>query len=56
MNRSEQVAAAVALRAAGLDVEATPRGVLVESVAVDVPAAGEVESGDVIVEAVGLER
>ena len=53
MNRSEQVAAAVALRAAGLDVEATPRGVLVESVAVDVPASGEVENGDVIVAAAG---
>ena len=53
MSRSEQVAAAVALRAGGLDVEATPRGVLVESVAVDVPAAGAVEDGDVIVAAAG---
>jgi PDZ domain-containing protein len=53
MNRSEQVAAAVALRAAGLDVEATPMGVLVESVAVDVPASGDLENGDVIVEAAG---
>ena len=53
MNRSEQVAAAVALRAGGLEVEATPRGVLVESVAVDVPAAGAVEDGDVIVAAAG---
>ena len=34
MNRSEQVAAAVALRAGGLDVRTTPRGVLVEAVAV----------------------
>jgi PDZ domain-containing protein len=53
MNRSERIAAAVALRAAGLGVEATPRGVLIESVAVDVPAARSLESGDVIVEAAG---
>lgn len=49
MRRSEQVAAAVALRAGGLDVETTARGVLVETVAVDVPAAKALESGDVIV-------
>jgi PDZ domain-containing protein len=49
MQRSERVASAVALRAAGLDVEATPRGALVISVARDVPASGEVEPGDVIV-------
>ena len=49
MSRSEQVAAAVAMRAAGLDVRAEPRGVLVEAVAVDVPAAKALESGDVIV-------
>jgi PDZ domain-containing protein len=53
MNRSEQVAAAVALRAGGLDVTTTPRGVLVEAVAVDVPAAKVLESGDVIVRAAG---
>jgi Lon-like protease len=53
MTRSERVAAAVALRAAGLDVETTPLGVLVESVAVDVPAAKSLESGDVIVAAAG---
>jgi Lon-like protease len=53
MNRSEQVAAAVALRAGGLDVRTTPRGVLVEAVAVDVPAAKVLESGDVIVAAAG---
>lgn len=53
MNRSERIAAAVALRAAGLGVQAIPRGVLVESVAVDVPAARSLESGDVIVEAAG---
>jgi PDZ domain-containing protein len=49
MRRSEQVAAAVALRAGGLDVSTTPRGVLVEAVAVDVPAAKALSSGDVIV-------
>jgi PDZ domain-containing protein len=55
MNRSERVAAAVALSAAGLDVDAAPRGVLVESVAVDVPAARTLESGDVILAAAGRE-
>ena len=49
MQRSEQIAAAVALEAAGLDVETTPRGVLVEAVAVDVPAAKALSSGDLIV-------
>jgi PDZ domain-containing protein len=53
MNRSKQVAAAVALRAGGLDVTTTPRGVLVEAIAVDVPAAKVLESGDVIVRAAG---
>jgi Lon-like protease len=53
MSRSERIAAAVALEAAGIDVETTPRGVLVESVAGDVPAAGTLESGDVIVAAAG---
>jgi Lon-like protease len=53
MNRSERIAAAVALRAAGLGVEAIPRGVLIESVALDVPAAGSLEAGDVIVQAAG---
>lgn len=51
MDRSEQVAAAVAMRASGLDVEATPRGVLVEAVAADAPAAEVLSSGDVIVAA-----
>lgn len=53
MNRSERVAAAVALRAAGLDVHTAPRGVIVEAVALDVPAASSLESGDVIVAAAG---
>jgi Lon-like protease len=53
MARSEEVAAAVALKAAGYDVKATPRGALVEAVATDVPAAKQLHSGDVIVAALG---
>jgi Lon-like protease len=49
MERSEQVASAVALTAAGLDVQATPEGALVIGVAQDVPAAAKVQAGDVIV-------
>jgi PDZ domain-containing protein len=49
MRHSEQVAAAVALRADGRAVETVPRGVLVEAVALDVPAAKSLSSGDVIV-------
>ena len=49
MSRSEQVAAAVAMKAAGLPVETTPTGVLVEGVAIDVPAANVLRSGDLIV-------
>lgn len=49
MQRSELVASAVALRELGYDVRASPRGALVTSVASDVPAATEIESGDVIV-------
>jgi len=53
MARSEQVAAAVALKAAGYNVKSTPRGALVEAVATDVPAAKKLHSGDVIVAALG---
>ena len=53
MARSEQVAAAVALKAAGYDVKSTPKGALVEAVATDVPAAKRLRSGDVIVMALG---
>lgn len=49
MERSEEIAAAVALRQAGYEVDATPRGVLVDAVASDVPAASKLRSGDVIV-------
>jgi Lon-like protease len=49
MKRSEETAAVVALRALGYDVVATPNGVLVTSVAPDVPAAASLVPGDVIV-------
>ncbi|MEO5634021.1 S16 family serine protease [Gaiella sp.] len=48
MARSEQTAAAVALRQAGYTVKATPRGALVDAVASDAPAAKVLRSGDVI--------
>jgi Lon-like protease len=53
MDRSERVAAAVALEAAGYRVQATPTGVLVEGVAIDAPAASVLREGDVIVGAAG---
>ena len=53
MERSERIAAAVAFREAGLDVDAMPRGALVEAVAIDVPAAKTLRGGDVIVQAGG---
>jgi Lon-like protease len=49
MERSERIAAVVALRTLGYDVVATPSGVLVSSVSSDVPAAKILEEGDVIV-------
>jgi Lon-like protease len=49
MQRSERIAAVVALRALGYDVEATPSGVLVTSVYTNVPAANVLEANDVIV-------
>jgi Lon-like protease len=49
MQRSEKTAAVVALRALGYRVVATPSGVLVTGVSSDVPAAGSLEDGDVIV-------
>ena len=53
MARSEDVAAAVALRAAGYKVSAVPRGVIVEAIDPSVPAARILKDGDVIVEAAG---
>ena len=55
MARSERTAAAVALRAAGYKVRARPQGALIEGVATDVPAAGKLRRGDVIVEAAGMQ-
>lgn len=49
MDRSQQVAAAVALRELGRDVKAEPEGALVVAVAADAPAAGKIEATDVIV-------
>jgi Lon-like protease len=49
MTRSQQIAAAVALRAAGYHVKANPTGALVEQVASDAPAAGKILPTDVIV-------
>lgn len=49
MARAEEIASAVALRAAGIDVAAKPRGALVVGVAEESPSAGLLEPGDVIV-------
>ena len=49
MDRSQEVAAAVALREQGLDVRAEPEGALVVAVAGDVPAADKLQPTDVIV-------
>jgi PDZ domain-containing protein len=49
MSRSQEVAAAVALRALGYKVSARATGVLVQDVARDAPAAGKLEPTDVIV-------
>jgi Lon-like protease len=53
MARSEKVAAAVALDAAGYDVGADPRGAIVEGVDPTAPAVRILKEGDVIVEAAG---
>jgi PDZ domain-containing protein len=49
MDRSKQIAAAVALRELGYDVKAEPEGALVVAVAPDAPANGKLEATDVIV-------
>jgi PDZ domain-containing protein len=49
MERSEEIAAAVALSALGYDVVAIPRGALVAGVAPDGPAVGKLQPEDVIV-------
>ncbi len=48
MDRSQQIAAAVALRELGYEIEAEPEGALVVGVAGDAPAAGKIEPTDVI--------
>jgi PDZ domain-containing protein len=55
MQRSERVASAVALEALGYDVRATPNGTLVVTVVHDVPAAKEIDTGDVIVGVDGVD-
>jgi PDZ domain-containing protein len=49
MKRSQEVAAAVALRQAGLDVKVRPTGVIVEGVYTNVPAAKVLRTGDLII-------
>jgi PDZ domain-containing protein len=49
MDRSEQIAAAVALRQLGYDVTAKPEGALIAGVAPGAPADGKVEPTEVIV-------
>jgi PDZ domain-containing protein len=53
MARSEDLAAAVALRAAGYKVRAAPHGAIVVTIEPSAPAAKELRPGDVIVEAAG---
>ena len=53
MTRSQQIAAAVALRAAGYRVRSTPTGATIEQVAGDAPAAGKLFPTDVVVSANG---
>ena len=54
MTRSQQVAAAVALRALGKNVRATPTGALIEAIDPQAPAAGKLQPGDVVVSAAGM--
>jgi Lon-like protease len=54
MQRSEQIASVVALRALGYRIVATPLGVLVTSVSPDVPAAKVIDPQDVVVAADGV--
>jgi PDZ domain-containing protein len=49
MSRSQSIAAAVALRELGYDVEAAPAGALVEGIFADTPAVGKLRPTDVIV-------
>jgi len=49
MSRSQEYAAAVALRALGRKVQVTTRGALIENVGGGFPAAGKLRPGDVVV-------
>jgi PDZ domain-containing protein len=49
MRRSQQVAAAVALRQAGYDVKVVPTGVLITTIFAGTPAAEKLHAGDVVV-------
>ena len=49
MDRSQEVAAAVALRELGYEIDAEPEGALVVAVAQDAPAAGKLQPTEVIV-------
>ena len=53
MDRSEEIAAAVALKQLGYDVKASADGVIVDAVRSDVPANGLLQPSDVIVSAQG---
>ena len=53
MDRSEEIAAAVALKQLGYDVKASADGVIVDAVRSDVPANGLLRPSDVIVSAQG---
>lgn len=55
MERSEEVAAVVALRSLGYDVTATPKGVLVTSIVPDVPAAEVLQVNDVVLAVDGVD-
>jgi Lon-like protease len=55
MDLSQQIAAAVALRELGYEVDSEPEGALVVAVASDAPAAGKLEATDVIVGVDGAE-
>ena len=49
MSRSQEIAAAVALRALGYDVDARPTGALIDQVVPGAPAAGRLHPGDVVI-------
>jgi PDZ domain-containing protein len=53
MRMSQRVAAAVALRELGYDVDAKPTGARIELVDPEAPAAGKLRSGDVVIAAGG---